>query len=189
MPTHVDFSMNKTSDIHDLAARLERYNAAYRLGAPEISDAEYDQLTEELRALDPEHPFLQRVEPEEFSGRIEVRHPRPMLSTEKAYTQEELARFVARVRKEAGEIGVEEPLFRVTPWTVWPVVTTAKFSSPSATARSAMRSVHLIKAWCPWAGAVWAWAKWWFPKVILTHLAENLFIRVICGRYRLGDGQ
>jgi DNA ligase (NAD+) len=115
MPTHVDFSMNKTSDIHDLAARLERYNAAYRLGAPEISDAEYDQLTEELRALDPEHPFLQRVEPEEFSGRIEVRHPRPMLSTEKAYTQEELARFVARVRKEAGEIGVEDPLFRVTP--------------------------------------------------------------------------
>lgn len=107
--------MNETPDIHDLAARLERYNAAYRRGAPEISDAEYDQLTEELRALNPAHPFLQRVEPEEFSGRPEVRHPQPMLSTEKAYTQEELARFVARVRKEAEEIGVVDPLFRVTP--------------------------------------------------------------------------
>ena len=108
-------NINTDTGIAELAARLEHYNAAYRSGAPEISDLEYDLLVETLRGLEPEHPFLQRVEPEEFSGRPEVRHPQPMLSTEKAYTREDLARFVARVRKEAEEIGVLNPLFRVTP--------------------------------------------------------------------------
>ena len=94
---------------------LTRYNQAYRDGRPLISDAEYDALVEELRQLAPDHPFLQRVEPEQFTGRVEVRHTVPMLSTEKAYTIEQLQRFVARVKKEAESIGISDVLFRVTP--------------------------------------------------------------------------
>jgi DNA ligase (NAD+) len=101
--------------IDDLAIRLEHYNLAYRNGQPLISDAEYDALVEQLRRLDPTHPFLQRVEPEQFAGRLEVRHPEPMLSTEKAYTQDQLQRFVARVEKEAQAMGMGSVLFRVTP--------------------------------------------------------------------------
>ena len=69
-----------------LVKTLKRYNRAYRNGIPLVSDHEYDSLVEELRDLDPAHPFLASVEPEKFTDKIEIRHPVPMLSTEKAYT-------------------------------------------------------------------------------------------------------
>jgi len=100
--------------VEQLVNDLEKYNQAYRAGEPLISDREYDQLVEQLRALAPDHPFLHRVEPEMFSARREIRHPMPMLSTEKAYTTEALTRFVARVEKAAAEIGLSDVRFRVT---------------------------------------------------------------------------
>ncbi len=101
--------------INHLVEKLETYNRAYRRGEPLVSDAEYDNLVEELRRHDPGHPWLHRVEPEEFSGRIEVRHPQPMLSTEKAYTREALARFIERVEKTAAAYHLPPPVFRLTP--------------------------------------------------------------------------
>ncbi len=102
-------------NIDDLVSKLEQYNRAYRNGQPLVSDAEYDRLVEQLRGGDPAHPFLQRVEPEKFSGRSQVRHPVPMLSTEKAYTLEQLQRFVDRVEKEAQTIGISDVEFKATP--------------------------------------------------------------------------
>jgi DNA ligase (NAD+) len=102
-------------DIEQLVQQLERYNQAYRRGTPQISDAEYDRLVEQLRAFDPHHPFLHTVEPERFAERQEIRHPDPMLSTEKAYSREQLERFIARVTKAALELGQSDPLFRLTP--------------------------------------------------------------------------
>lgn len=102
-------------DIDQLVQQLERYNQAYRRGAPLISDVEYDRLVEQLRALDSHHPFLHTVEPERFAERQEIRHPDPMLSTEKAYNSEQLERFIARVVKAASEVDRPDPLFRLTP--------------------------------------------------------------------------
>ena len=102
-------------DVAKLVADLERYNAAYRSGSPLVSDNEYDQLVEQLRRIDPHHPFLHTIEPETFAGKREVRHPVPMLSTEKAYTPEALQRFVERAGKEAAAIGIEPVAFKVTP--------------------------------------------------------------------------
>jgi len=87
-----------------LVKSLKKYNEAYRSGNPLVSDHEYDNLVQKLKDLDPDNPFLQSVEPEKFNGKKEVRHPVPMLSTEKAYTEGKLERFVNRVKKEAGEI-------------------------------------------------------------------------------------
>ena len=101
--------------IDELVDLLNAYNKAYRQGAPIVSDAEYDTLVEQLRELVPKHPFLQAVEPEQFTGRREVRHPTPMLSIEKAYTREQLERFVARVQKEAEVLGIDSVTFRLTP--------------------------------------------------------------------------
>jgi DNA ligase (NAD+) len=107
-------SENESPD--DLADRLEGYNAAYRDGQPLIDDHQYDRLVEALRARAPHHPFLQRVEPERFSGKRQVRHPEAMLSTDKAYTREALERFVERVEKAAAEIGLEGGVrYRLTP--------------------------------------------------------------------------
>jgi DNA ligase (NAD+) len=102
-------------DIEELAQRLAAYNEAYRRGVPLVSDAEYDTLVEKLREIDSNHPFLHTIEPERFEGKIEIRHPVPMLSTEKAYTKEALERFVNRAHKEARRIGIDAVRFRVTP--------------------------------------------------------------------------
>ena len=76
--------MNQAT-IDELVDLLTAYNRAYRQGAPMVDDAAYDDLVERLRAIAPDHPFLQAVEPEQLTGRREVRHPAPMLSIEKAY--------------------------------------------------------------------------------------------------------
>ncbi len=104
-----------TERIHDIVRRLEAYNAAYRKGSPLVSDSVYDELVEELRGLDPDNAFLQVVEPETFSGKREVRHPVPMLSTDKAYTKKSLELYVARVTKSAADIDLEPIIYRVTP--------------------------------------------------------------------------
>jgi DNA ligase (NAD+) len=107
--------MPDISSIDILVQRLETYNAAYRAGNPLVSDEEYDNLVESLRRLDPKNPFLHQVEPEIFSNKQEIRHPVPMLSTDKAYTIGELKRFVDRVHKEALGPGIDTITFKVTP--------------------------------------------------------------------------
>ena len=102
-------------DLTKLVERLEACNIAYRSGNPLVSDHAYDALVERLRQLAPDHPFLTRVEPETFDGKHEIRHPVPMLSTEKAYTIDDIERFVSRVKKAAEKIGITNILFRITP--------------------------------------------------------------------------
>ena len=102
-------------DTPSLIASLQRYNVAYRAGRPLVSDRVYDELVETLRDRIPDHPFLLEVEPETLADRAPVRHPLPMLSTQKAYTQKELEAWVAKMEKAGDEVGLEEVLFRMTP--------------------------------------------------------------------------
>ncbi len=102
-------------NVDTLVQRLTELNRAYRYGTPLVPDEVYDALVEELRRQAPDHPFLHRVEPEDFRGRRLVRHPQPMLSTEKAYTPGEVARFVERVERAGEEAGVHPVRLRLTP--------------------------------------------------------------------------
>ena len=104
-------------ELEQLLEKLTLYNRAYRDGKPLVSDAEYDLLVERLRELNPAHPFLGTVEPEQFSGKREVRHPIAMLSLEKAYTKEQLERFLSRIAKEAQAMGIDPDTlkYRITP--------------------------------------------------------------------------
>jgi DNA ligase (NAD+) len=84
----------------------ERY---YVLDAPEISDAEFDALMQDLKALEQAHPELvvpdsptQRVGGRVAEGFATVEHARPMLSLDNAYTEAELRAFDERVRKGTG---------------------------------------------------------------------------------------
>ena len=105
----------------ELVAFLTQANEAYRSGEPLITDATYDQVyLQELRLRDPDHPYLNAVEPELDVGGTsnkKIRHTSPMLSTDKAYTQEEITAFVTRVVKFAEKLGIEESAlqFRITP--------------------------------------------------------------------------
>jgi len=102
----------------DLAARVTRANRLYHEhDAPEISDAEYDQLFRELVALETAHPGL--INPESPTQRIggtpdgavftEVRHRRPMLSLSNAFSHDELRAFDARVRRGLGLPAAPDP--------------------------------------------------------------------------------
>lgn len=84
------------------------------LDDPEISDADFDRLVKELRALEAEHPELvtpdsptQRVGGKPSEGFPKVRHSRPMLSLDNAYSDEELLDWERRVHQLSGRADVD----------------------------------------------------------------------------------
>jgi DNA ligase (NAD+) len=81
----------------------------YQEDAPVISDAEYDALRERNDAIEARFPELIRADsPSQLVGakpaeRFEkVRHARPMLSLDNAFSEEDVRDFVARVRRFLG---------------------------------------------------------------------------------------
>jgi DNA ligase (NAD+) len=86
----------------------------YVLDDPEISDAEYDELLNELRAIEAEHPELltpdsptQRVGGKPLDKFQPVKHLQPMLSLANARNADELRAWEARVRKLSGRDDIE----------------------------------------------------------------------------------
>ncbi|WP_127805977.1 NAD-dependent DNA ligase LigA [Hydrogenophaga sp. NH-16] len=96
----------------DLRAQLHHHaHRYYVLDAPEVPDAEYDRLFQELQAIEAAHPELltadsptQRVGGKILDGLVPVRHAVPMLSiqTETDTTAAGAEAFDARVRRELG---------------------------------------------------------------------------------------
>src|ERR1035437_161325 len=99
----------------ELRAALRRHEHLYYvLDAPEIDDAAYDALMNELKRIEAEHPELltpdsptQRVGGKPAEGFKKVRHSRPMLSLDNAYSVEELRDWDRRVHELAGNLPVE----------------------------------------------------------------------------------
>ena len=94
----------------ELRAQIARHDHRYYiLDDPEISDAEYDRLLGELRALELAHPQLitpdsptQRVSGAPSAAFAEARHGMPMLSLDNAFADTEVADFDRRVRERLG---------------------------------------------------------------------------------------
>jgi DNA ligase (NAD+) len=100
----------------ELRRQIEYHNYRYHvLDDPEISDAAYDKLLHELKALEEKHPELvtpdsptQQVGAAPVSELRDVTHAVPMLSLDNAFTEEELVAFDRRVRdKLEGVASVE----------------------------------------------------------------------------------
>jgi DNA ligase (NAD+) len=102
-----------------LREQLEQANYQYHvLDDPQLSDAEYDRLYDELVRLESEHPELQ--DPNSLTTRVgappsdkfrKVEHLRPMGSLEKVTTEETVRKWADDVRKR---LGTEEPIAFVT---------------------------------------------------------------------------
>lgn len=86
---------NDREYIAELAEKIRRYQKSYYQGEGEISDAEFDALWDELKALDPENEILQKIGSDisdsyDVGGNFEkAEHVIPMGSQEKAADPEQ----------------------------------------------------------------------------------------------------
>ena len=81
--------------ILELEKLIVKYQTSYYNGEGEISDAEFDALWDELKALDPGNAVLQRVGAD--SGNFEkIHHVMPMGSQEKAANPEQFLAWAAK---------------------------------------------------------------------------------------------
>ena len=86
----------------------------YVLDDPELSDADFDRLMQDLKKLEAEHPELitpdsptQRVGGKPREGFVKVPHSTPMLSLDNAYNEQELRDWERRVHELSGRKTVE----------------------------------------------------------------------------------
>ncbi|HLH27646.1 MAG TPA: NAD-dependent DNA ligase LigA, partial [Acidimicrobiales bacterium] len=92
----------------ELRAAIARHNRLYyELDAPEISDAEYDELVRELRVIESDHPDLKVPgSPTESVGAAPsvlfapVTHRVPMMSLDNAFGEEELTAWADRLARQ-----------------------------------------------------------------------------------------
>ena len=97
--------------VEQLRKEINHHNYRYHaLDDPQISDAQFDELMRQLRALEEEHPELvvpesptQRVGAPPAEGFAQVEHRLPMLSLANAFDPEELAAWHRRVANLLGE--------------------------------------------------------------------------------------
>src|SRR6478752_1679823 len=90
-----------------LSGEIRHHDTLYHdKDAPEISDAAYDRLRQRLKAIEARFPQLvdmfsptQKVAPTPTTAFAKVRHARPMLSLDNAFTDEELQGFFDRLRR------------------------------------------------------------------------------------------
>jgi DNA ligase (NAD+) len=97
----------------EIAAHDKRY---YQQDAPTVSDAEYDALRRRYEAIEARFPDLRTVESLSMrvgaapTGRFaKIRHAVPMLSLANAFSEEDVADFVDRIRRFL-RLGDDEPL-------------------------------------------------------------------------------
>ncbi len=94
----------------ELCRQLHHHNHLYHsLNAPQISDAEYDQLLRRLLEIEKDLPELvnpsspsQRVGSSPEPGFSQIAHSRPMLSLENAFNADDLREFDARLKRFLG---------------------------------------------------------------------------------------
>lgn len=98
-----------------LREQLERYRHSYYvMDSPEVSDAVYDSLNNELKSIEERFPELitpdsptQRVGGEAIDKFVRVRHARPMLSLADIFDLTEFEAWEKRMHKLLGRKNIE----------------------------------------------------------------------------------
>jgi len=100
--------VNVQKEIETLRSEIEHHNDLYyQKNEPEISDFEFDQLLERLKALETEHPDL--ITPDSPTQRIggkaaslkPFKHTVPLMSLDNSYSLDDLKAFTERCEKLA----------------------------------------------------------------------------------------
>jgi DNA ligase (NAD+) len=88
---------SRSKRIAELELLVERHQDLYYNGQPELSDAEFDELWDELRRLDPGNALLSAVGADGADGWPKAPHLIPMGSQEKASNPEDFLAWCAKV--------------------------------------------------------------------------------------------
>lgn len=95
-----------------LVELIEHHNHCYWvLGEPEISDDDYERLVMRLRELDPIHPLIHQLHTPAVASDGKVRHSRPMLSLDKAYSLEEVLEWAGKYARNNDELLLVQPKY------------------------------------------------------------------------------
>lgn len=105
------------AELERLAAEIARHNRLYHTDdAPAISDADYDALRRRNATLEAAFPHLVRADSPSLqvgaapaAHLAKARHARPMTSLDNAFSDEEVAEFVPRIRRYL-RLADEEPV-------------------------------------------------------------------------------
>jgi len=111
------------SELKRLAKEIAHHDKLYhQKDAPEISDAAYDALVRRNRAIESLFPSLKRTDSpsarvgaEPAAGFAKVKHLRPMLSLDNAFTKEDVQDFIGRIRRFLGRKDEAEIELNVEP--------------------------------------------------------------------------
>ncbi|MGA8154095.1 MAG: NAD-dependent DNA ligase LigA [Terriglobales bacterium] len=111
----VTAAKNISKEIESLRDQIRHHEYRYYvLDDPEITDAEFDRLMNQLKTLESEHPELitpdsptQRVGGKPREGFVKAPHSSPMLSLDNTYNVEELRNWERRVHELTGRKDVE----------------------------------------------------------------------------------
>jgi len=144
--TVVDASLN----IAELRERIRHHEYCYFvLDTPEISDASFDALMRELKALEAAHPELvtadsptQRVGGKAEGSFAKVAHSRPMLSIDNVNSEEELREWVRRVEELVAKVADAPALRYVCEYKLDGMSMALHYAGESAEDHSA----HLVRA-------------------------------------------
>ena len=89
--------MPEAERIQQLAEAVRYHRELYyNHAAPEISDADFDSIWDELKQLDPDNEVLHKVGPEPLPGTLKVEHMFPMMSLDKGTSDEDIIHFVTQ---------------------------------------------------------------------------------------------
>jgi DNA ligase (NAD+) len=99
----------------DLVDFCQTANLAYRSGNPIISDQDYDFIyLPALKQRLPGHSLFESIEPEgQGFSEEKVLLPELMLSTDKAYSWDEIRKWIERLEKSAIEINLKSSLIQI----------------------------------------------------------------------------
>lgn len=98
----------------EIIAKIRECNRRYweEEASSDLTDIEYDALTEALRKRNPSHPLLSEVHAPRVSGTgTKIHHARPMLSLDKAYSLDELMTWAEKYRRSDEEQFLVQPKY------------------------------------------------------------------------------